>query len=314
MNIIRGISAIPRGLIRPVVTIGNFDGVHLGHQELLNRVIKQARDIDGTSVVITFEPHPLKLLRPEKAPRLLTSLHEKIEIFQSLGIQVVICIDFTLEFSRQSADEFIGTLLGEKIGARVVLIGPNYIFGKDREGNIDLLKERGKVLGFEVDVTGPVEIDGHRVSSSRIREHLAKGGVDKAARLLGRYYAIEGIVTPGHHRGMGLGYPTANIYTVDETLPEEGIYAVKVVHGSETIDGACYIGTQPTFAGRKVGVEVNLFDFGGTLYHEHLKIFFVKMIRQERKFQDKETLIRQIKDDVERAKEVLRAAGSCPVQ
>ena len=313
MNIIRGISAIPRGLIRPVVTIGNFDGVHLGHQELLNRVIKQARDIDGTSVVITFEPHPLRVLRPEKAPRLLTSLHEKIEIFQSLGIQVVICIDFTLEFSRQSADAFIWTLLGEKIGARVVLIGPNYIFGKNREGNIDLLNERGKVFGFEVGVMGPVEIDGHRISSSMIREHLTQGEVDKAARLLGRYYAIEGIVTPGHHRGMGLGYPTANIYTVDETLPGEGIYAVKVVHGSETIDGACYIGTQPTFSGGRVGVEVNLFDFGGTLYHEHLKVLFVKMIRAERRFQDKETLIQQIKDDVERAKEVLRAAGSCPI-
>lgn len=306
MNIIRGISAIPRGLIRPVVTIGNFDGVHLGHQELLNRVISRAREINGTSVVITFEPHPIKILKPEKALRLLTSLHEKIEIFQSLGIQVVICINFTIEFARQSADEFIKTLLSEKIGARVVLIGPNYIFGKDREGNIDLLKERGKVFGFEVGVTGPVEIDGQRVSSSRIREHLAKGEVDKAARLLGRYYAIEGIVTPGHHRGMGLGYPTANIYIVDETLPEEGIYAVRVEHGSETIDGACYIGSQPTFAGRKVGVEVNLFDFDGTLYHEHLKILFVRMIREERRFQDKETLIRQIKEDVERAKEVLR--------
>src|SRR3989304_628038 len=143
---------------------GLLYGVHLGHQELLNRVIKQAKDIDGTSVVITFEPHPLKLLRPEKAPRLLTSLHEKIEIFQSLGIQVVLCIDFTLEFSRQSADAFIRTLLGEKIGARAVLIGPNYIFGKNREGNIDLLNERGKVFGFEVGVMGPVEIEGHRNS------------------------------------------------------------------------------------------------------------------------------------------------------
>ena len=306
MNIIRGISAIPGGLIRPVVTIGNFDGVHLGHQGLLNRVIRRANELAGTSVVITFEPHPLKVLRPEKAPRLLISLQEKIEIFQSLSIQVVICSDFTIKFARQSADEFIRTVLSEKIGAKVVLIGPNYIFGRDREVNIDLLRERGKGLGFEVGVVEPVEIDGHRVSSSRIREHLAKGEVDKAARLLGRYYAIEGIVTPGHHRGMELGYPTANIYTVDETLPQEGIYAVKVVHGNETIDGACYIGTQPTFSGEKVGVEVNLFDFGGTLYHEHLKILFVKMIREERRFQDKETLIRQIREDVERAKEVLR--------
>lgn len=305
MNIIRGIAAIPDGLIRPVVTIGNFDGLHLGHQELLNRVIKRAIDIGGTSVVITFDPHPVKVLRPEKAPRLLTSLQEKISLFQSFGIKVLVCIDFTKEFAMQSPDEFIRGVLCERIGARVVIVGSNYTFGKDRAGNIDLLKDRGKTFGFEVEVVGPIEIDGHRVSSSRVREHLTRGEVDKAAVLLGRYYAIDGIVTPGHHRGMELGYPTANIYTVDETLPREGIYAVKVVHGNETTDAVCYIGTQPTFAGGRVGVEVHLFNFDGILYHQHLRILFIKMVREEKKFDDRESLIRQIKEDVEKAKEAL---------
>ncbi len=308
MNIIRGISAIPQGLIKPVVTIGNFDGVHLGHQELLNGVINRAAEIGGTSTVITFEPHPVQVLRPDKAPRRLTSLQEKMELFQSLGIKVVVCIDFTWEFAHQTPDEFIRTILYEKIGARIVIVGYNYTFGKDRKGNIDLLGARGKTFGFEVEVVGSVEIEGQRVSSSRIREHLTSGEVDKAARLLGRYYVIEGLVTPGHHRGMELGYPTANIYIIDETLPKEGIYAVKVVHGSETIDGVCYIGTQPTFAGDKVGVEVHLFNFDGPLYHEHLRILFIKMIRGERKFEDRESLIRQIKDDVGKAKEVLNTA------
>lgn len=306
MNIIRGITAIPRGLARPVVTIGNFDGVHLGHQELLDRVIKRAGEIGGTSIVMTFEPHPVQVLRPEKAQRRLTSLQEKLGLFQSLGIQVVICIDFTFEFAGLSPEEFIRSILYERIGARVVIVGSNYKFGKDQAGNIELLKEGGKRYGFEVEVLETIEINGLRVSSSRVREHLNRGEVDQAARLMGRHYAIEGIVVPGHHRGVELGYPTANIYTVDETLPVEGIYAVKVIHGNETIDGVCYIGTQPTFAGEKVGVEVHLFNFDGKLYHEHLRILFIRMIRGERKFDDRESLIRQIKDDVEKAKEVLR--------
>ena len=306
MNVIRGISAIPHGLVRPVVTIGNFDGVHLGHQELINRVNKRASEIAGTSIVITFEPHPVQVLRPEKAPKRLTSLQEKMGLFQSLGINVVVCIDFTMEFAQHTPDEFIREVLCEKIGARVVLVGQNYTFGKDRKGHIDFLKDRGKLFGFDVEVVGSIEIDGHRVSSSKIREHLTRGEVDKAAKLLGRYYAIEGIVTPGHHRGMELGYPTANIYIVDEPLPKEGIYAVKVLHGSETINGVCYIGTQPTFAGEKTCVEAHLFDFDSTLYHEHLRVLFVKRIRGEQTFADQESLIRQIRDDVEEAKEVLR--------
>ena len=305
MNIIRGIAAIPQGLIRPVVTIGNFDGVHLGHQELLNRVIKRAIDINGTSVVITFDPHPVKVLRPEKAPRLLISLQEKIELFQSFGIKVTICIDFTPEFAGWSPDEFVDDVLHKKIGTKVIIVGANYKFGKGQAGNIDYLRNKGKTLGFEVEVVDSIQIGGNRVSSSRIREHLIKGEVDKAAGLLGRYYDIDGIVTPGHHRGMELGYPTANIYTVDEAIPKAGIYAVKVMRGYENIDGVCYIGTQPTFAGDRIGVEVYLFNFNGTLYHEHLRIQFVKMIREEMKFDSKEELIRHIRDDVEKAEEAL---------
>ncbi|MCC6545009.1 MAG: bifunctional riboflavin kinase/FAD synthetase [Nitrospirae bacterium] len=305
MNIIRGIAAIPNGLDNTVVTIGNFDGVHLGHQELLKRVIKRADEINAVSVVITFEPHPAKVLRPDKAPCQLISLQEKIELFQSYGINVVICIEFTPEFAGKSPDEFAEEILCNKIGARVIIVGANYRFGKGQTGDINYLRQKGKMLGFEVEVVDPVEIGGNRVSSSRIREHLSKGEVDMAAGLLGRDYSINGVVMPGHHRGVVLGYPTANIYTVYEAIPKNGIYAVRVLRGHVVLDGACYIGNQPTFAGEKIGIEVFLFDFNGELYHEHLTVQFVKLIRDEKKFDNEEELIQQIKDDVIRAKEVL---------
>ncbi len=305
MNIIRGIAAIPKGLTNTVVTIGNFDGVHLGHQELLKRVIRRANEMNAVSVVITFEPHPAKLLRPDKAPRQLISLQEKIELFQSYGISVVICIEFTPEFAGKSPDEFAEELLCNKIGARVIIVGANYKFGKGQSGDISYLRQKGRTLGFEVEVVDPVEIGGTRVSSSRIREHLAKGEVDTVAGLLGRYYSIDGLVMPGHHRGIVLGYPTANIYTVDEAIPKNGIYAVRVLRGHVVLEGACYIGNQPTFAVERIGIEVYLFDFNEQLYHEHLTVQFVEMIRDEKRFDNKEELIRQIKEDVARAQEVL---------
>lgn len=305
MNIIRGIAAIPAGLTNTVVTIGNFDGVHRGHQELIKRVIKRAAEMNAASVVVTFEPHPAKVLRPDKAPRQLISLQEKIELFQSYGINVVICIEFTPEFAAKSPDEFAEEVLCRKIGARVIIVGANYKFGKGQSGDISYLRQKGRMLGFEVEVVDPVEIGGARVSSSRIREHLAKGDVETVSGLLGRYYSIDGVVTPGHHRGMVLGYPTANIYTVDEAIPKNGIYAVRVLFGPMILDGACYIGNQPTFAGEKIGIEVYLFDFSGELYHEHLTVQFVKMIREEKRFDNKEELIQQIKDDVAKAQEVL---------
>ncbi|MCC7203372.1 MAG: bifunctional riboflavin kinase/FAD synthetase [Nitrospirae bacterium] len=305
MNIIRGIAAIPKGLTNTVVTIGNFDGVHLGHQELLQRVVRRASETGAVSVVITFEPHPAKVLRPDKAPRQLISLQEKIELFQSFGINIVICIEFTPEFAGKSPDEFAEDLLCNKIGARVIIVGANYKFGKGQSGDVPYLRQKGKMLGFEVEEAEPVVIEGKRVSSSWIRELLLKGEVDTAAGLLGRYYSVDGVVMPGHHRGMLLGYPTANIYTVDEAIPQNGIYAVRVLRGQMILEGACYIGNQPTFAGERIGIEVYLFDFSGQLYHEHLTVQFIRMIREEKKFGDKEELILQITKDVEDARAVL---------
>ncbi len=307
MNIIRGIDAIPKGLTGTVVTIGNFDGVHIGHQELIERVIRRSADMNAVSVVITFEPHPAKVLRPDKAPRQLISLQEKIELFQSYGINVVICLEFTPEFAGKSPDEFAEELLCNRIGARVIIVGANYKFGKGQSGDIEYLRQKGKKLGFEVEVVDSVESGGNRVSSSRIREHLSRGEVDIAALLLGRYYSINGVVMPGHHRGVELGYPTANIYTVYEAIPRNGIYAVRVLRGHGILEGACYIGNQPTFAGERIGIEVYLFEFSGQLYHEHLTIQFVEMIREEKRFDNKDELIQQIKMDVARAREVLGA-------
>jgi len=305
VNLIRGIEAIPEGIVNPVVTIGNFDGVHLGHKRLLERVVRRADDIGGTGVVITFEPHPLKILKPDKAPRRLISFQEKIDLLRDCEIKVMICIDFTIEFAKKEAEDFVKEVLYERIGTKILVVGHDFAFGKGRKGNADFLREKGKSYGFEVEIVEPYEMDGYIVSSSLIREALSKGDVSRAARFLGRHYTVEGIVTAGHYRGASIGYPTANIYIVDETIPRYGIYAVKVEYGHEILDGVCYIGTQPTFDGDRPGIEVHLFDFKGNLYHEHLKIFFIDRIRGEQKFQDKEELVRQIRDDVEKARDIL---------
>jgi riboflavin kinase/FMN adenylyltransferase len=296
MRIIRGVNNFNERLPGPVLTLGNFDGVHLGHQAIFRKVVERAQEMGGTSIAFTFEPHPLKVLAPERSPKLLNTFHGKMRLIEAAGIEVVICANFTREFADQNPEDFAREVLHTKIGVREVYVGYDYAFGKGREGSIESLKKTGRTYGFGVGVVDAVQVEGAAVSSSRIRE---------AAKFLGRHYGIEGEVVHGSHRGHTLGFPTANISTSHELLPSFGVYAVLARVAGRTVKGVTSIGVRPTFGAGPVSIEVYLFDFDGDIYGKHMELSFVKRLRGEEKFPDAASLIRQMQRDVERAKEAL---------
>jgi riboflavin kinase/FMN adenylyltransferase len=305
MKIIRGIKNYTEKLPRPVLTLGNFDGVHLGHQAIFRKLVERAKEINGTSMAFTFEPHPLKVLAPERSPRLLNTFHAKMRLFERAGIEVVVCANFTRSFADQNPEDFGRDVLHELIGVKEVYIGYDYAFGKGREGSIDSLKRMGEAWGFVVGVIEPVRVDGMVVSSSAVRDLLSKGRVGEAARLLGRPYAIEGEVVHGAHRGHTLGFPTANLKTSNEMIPGFGVYAVLARVAGRTMKGVASIGIRPTFDSGPVSIEVYLFEFHDDLYGKEMEVLFIKHLRGEEKFADAEALVRQIRKDVLDAQEVL---------
>lgn len=293
---------------RTVITIGNFDGVHLGHRAILTRVITRARELDAQAVAVTFEPHPLKFLRPEMHLPLLTTPEQKINLLAAAGLAAVVVLPFNREFAALPAREFVQRYFLERLRVREVVVGHDYCFGRGREGNIDLLKEMGQKHGFTVQVVWAVEADGAVVSSSLIRAMLRLGKVAEAARLLGRPYGVVGRVVQGKGRGAKLlGVPTANIRPENELLPATGIYAVRVQRGDETLLGAANIGTCPTFGNGEFSLEVHLLDFSGDLYDENLGVEFVARLREERRFPSIEALAAQIHADIKAARQVLAA-------
>ncbi len=305
MRIIRGIKSLSERLPNPVLTLGNFDGVHLGHQAIFEKVIERAREIGGTSVAFTFEPHPLKVLAPERSPRLLNTFHGKMRLLEVAGLDVVICAKFTRAFADQNPEDFAREVLHKTIGVREVYVGYDYAFGKGREGSIESLKRMGKTYGFEVGVIEPVRIDNVVVSSSILRDLISSGRIEEASRLLGRSYTIEGEVVHGAHRGQTIGFPTANLHTANEVLPAFGVYAVHADVGGSRFQGVASIGIRPTFDAGPVSIEVYLFGFEGDLYGRQMEVQFVKRLRGEEKFSDVDSLVRQIRKDVEEAMQVL---------
>jgi riboflavin kinase/FMN adenylyltransferase len=305
MRIVRGLKNFTERLPSPVLTLGNFDGVHLGHQAIFRKVVTRARELGGTSVAFTFEPHPLKVLAPERSPKLLNTFHGKMKLLATAGIDVVVCANFTRAFADQNPEDFARRILHETIGVREVYVGYDYAFGKDREGSIESLKHVGKTCGFTVGVVEAVRINGVTVSSSTIRELVASGKVENAASLLGRYYAIEGDVVHGAHRGQQLGFPTANLKAANELIPGYGVYAVIVSVDDLPYKGGASIGVRPTFDSGPASVEVFLLNFQGDLYGKNMEVSFIKHLRGEVKFPDAEALVRQIRQDVEDAKHVL---------
>ncbi len=291
---------------RTVVTIGNFDGVHLGHRAILGLVVQRARELGGQAVAVTFNPHPVKVLRPEVNLPLLTTQDQKLKLLTASGLDAVVVLPFTAEFAALPARDFVRQYFCERLRAREVVVGHDYCFGRGREGNIDLLKEMGEVYGFTVQVVWAVEVDRAVVSSSLIRALLRLGKVTEAGRLLGRPYGVAGRVIQGKGRGAKLlGVPTANILTPNELLPSTGIYAVWVRRGEEILPGVANIGTCPTFDNSELSLEVHLMEFSGDLYGENLEVQFVTRLREEQRFPSLEALAAQIHADIAAARQAL---------
>jgi len=311
MEIIKDIVSLKKSYPNTVLTIGNYDGVHLGHQKILSMVGKKAEEIGGTSMVMTFDPHPVKVIAPEKNVKLLTTPEEKARLIAKMGIDVLLFITFTKEFSQIAPDEFISELLVKKLNIKEVIVGANYSFGKSKKGNIDLLRKRGKEFGFHATAVQDVMLHGNIVSSSSIRSLLLKGAVQDVITYLGRAYSILGTVIKGKGRGKSiLNIPTANITSPVEIAPKEGVYAVRVGYKGSIYDGVANIGKNPTFGNADVSYEVHLFGFSGDLIGESLRIYFIERIRNERTFPDVATLEKQIREDMDIAGKILIAKNT----
>ena len=290
----------------PVLTIGNFDGVHKGHQHIFKCIINKAKEINGEDVVMTFDPHPLKVLSGEDRILLLTPTKKKLKLMEKFGISNVLLIKFTKEFASLEPDYFIKEILVNSIQVKELYVGFNYFFGKNKKGNVDLLREYGEIYGFNVHIIEPYIIDGVTVSSTLCRKYIADGKVKEVAKYLGRYYLIEGKVVKGDGRGKLIGIPTANIKSEQEVYPKDGVYAVKVAYKGKIYDGACSIGFNPTFDSERLTVEVHILDFNKEIYGESLKVVFVDRIRDMKKFKNIEELKKAILNDIEKAKEILK--------
>jgi riboflavin kinase / FMN adenylyltransferase len=310
MKIVRGLESITRSYPNTVLTIGNYDGVHLGHQKILNKVVRKADELNGTSMLMTFEPHPIKVLAPEKNIKLLTTAEEKARLIEAMGIDILLLITFTKEFAGIQPDEFIHEVLSKKLHVKEIIVGANYAFGKNKKGTIELLRKRGRELGFHVTPVPDVQLQDNIVSSSSIRSLLSKGQVHEVSKFLGRAYSIEGAVIKGKGRGKSiLNIPTANITTPVEISPKEGVYAVKAGYKGAILNGVANIGKNPTFGDADVSYEVHLFDFSGDLLGQTLRIFFIDRIRNERTFPDAVTLEKQIREDIELAGKILSTSS-----
>lgn len=306
MKILDGIENIREKFTYPVLTIGNFDGVHIGHQAIFRMLVKRARERHGTSIVFTFEPHPLRVIAPDRAPKLLTTFKDKVNLIRGFGIDCIICANFTREFSCIKAEDFVRDILVSAIGVKEIFIGANYLFGKGRKGSPELLKILGKEYGFKVTVVDELKLNDVTLSSSKIRASIAKGKVEDASLFLGRHYSVEGVVIEGAKRGKSLlNIPTANIATSNELLPKDGVYAVTVDFEGKTYGGAVNIGYNPTFKEKKFSFEVHIMDFDERLLGKRLKINFIKRLRDEIKFSSIHDLALQMKKDIESVRQIL---------
>jgi riboflavin kinase / FMN adenylyltransferase len=295
-----------------VVTVGTFDGVHRGHWAVLEEIGRRAELIGGRSVLVTFHPHPLKVVRPEMAPQLLTTPHEKWEVLAESRLDYVVFVPFTRALQRYPARRFVEEILIGRMRMKELVIGHDHGFGRDREGTVDTLREIGRERGFPVDVVEAVTLDGEEISSSRIRRLLGQGEVVAAARLLGRSYHFDGLVVRGERKGRELGFPTANLSLrdPDKQLPGEGIYAVRAWVRGEHVPGLLHLGPRPTFAGFAPTVEVYLLDWSGDIYGDRVRVEVVDRIRDVEHFDSVEALIAAIREDERRGRIIL--GGSQP--
>jgi riboflavin kinase/FMN adenylyltransferase len=302
MQILRHLPA--RVAVPTALTVGNFDGVHLGHRAMLDRLAAAALERNLASCVMTFEPHPREFFAPDRAPTRLTSLREKLELLATLGVQCVHVQRFEYDFARMSANDFIERVLLDGLRARWILVGDDFRFGARRQGDVELLRQAGAQFGFEVVQMNSVSVDGVRVSSTAVRELLAAGELDSAARLLGRPYSVSGRVVRGQRLGTRLGFPTANVQLKHNRPALWGIFAVEVTGlDAQPLQGVASLGVRPTVVEAGVPVlEVHLFEFTRELYGEHLQVRFLSKLRDEEKYNDMASLQRQIARDAEAAR------------
>lgn len=308
MEVIRGIEKIPEKLKGAFVTIGNFDGVHLGHQSIFQKMVAEARREGRPAVAISFDPHPKQVLHPDLRPfYLITSPEEKIALMAGLGINAFILIPFSLEYAGTTAESFVRGTLCDRLGISKIFIGHDYTFGRGKEGNKAFLVEAGRRCGFAVEVMNAFSVGDTVISSTKIREALLAGEVRLAATLLGRPYNLSGSVIHGNRRGVNLGFPTANIVPDKELVPASGVYAVRVTRNGKPYEGVLSIGFNPTFEDRQRSVEVHLFDFDEQLYGESIDILFIAQIRDQVRFDSPEALIAQVGQDIAQARAILKA-------
>lgn len=307
MEIIRDLDAMTRHPY-PVVTPGNFDGVHLGHRAILKAAIDRARAAGGTAFALTYDPLPAKLLVPDRAPRLILVPEDKLELLRLSGLDGVIVVNFTRELSMIEPRDFVRDYFLGRIGAREVVIGHSVNFGHNRAGNAPVMVELGREFGFDTTVVGPVKVAGVEVSSTKVRELITAGEVRAAAKLLGRYHFLHGPIVRGRERGRTIGFPTANLESETECLPPDGVYATRVTLADGAFGSITNIGMRPTFAETARSIEAHIFDFNRDIYGERIKLELIERIRPEKKFTSADALKNQIALDLARAKEILASA------
>ncbi|MFN2257845.1 MAG: bifunctional riboflavin kinase/FAD synthetase [Desulfuromonadaceae bacterium] len=307
MEIIRSLDEIGEPFNKTVATLGNFDGVHLGHRAIFRSVVERARREGGVSVVCTFEPHPLKVLAPDHSPRLINTREEKERLIAASQVDVLLQLPFERNLAALPPVDFVDDILLGKLGVQHLIVGYDYAFGKERAGDVGFLRAQGQKKGFGVDIFGPVQYDGKVLSSTRVRQSILRGDVEYASHLLGRHFNLEGRVVHGDQRGKSLGFATANIETEKELLPLGGVYAGKVKYNEAEHNAVINIGYKPTFGENSLSIEVHILDFTGDLYHKNMRVYFVERLRDEQKFSGIDELIQAIKKDIHTAREILDA-------
>jgi riboflavin kinase/FMN adenylyltransferase len=307
MELVRDPEAL-RAFSYPVVALGNFDGVHAGHQAILRTAIERARAAGGHAFALTFEPNPARVLAPDHAPRLILTPEDKIELLRNSGIDGVLVLEFTRELSKLTPRDFAREYLLGRMGARSVVVGHSVSFGHNRAGNADVMAALGRELGFETTIVGPVKVDGIEASSTRIREAIAAADLRVAALLLGRPHFLTGPVVHGRERGRTIGFPTANIRSLTESIPPDGVYATRLILPDGAYPSITNIGMRPTFNEPERTIEAHVFDFDRDFYDQIVKLELIERIRPERKFENAAALAAQIASDLKRARELLSRA------
>jgi riboflavin kinase / FMN adenylyltransferase len=310
VRLLRSLDNLPADLRRGAVSIGNFDGVHRGHAKLVERLLAQAREIGGPAIVFTFDPHPVRLLRPESAPPPLTWTDRKAELLGELGVTAVVAYPTDELLLQLSPDAFFAKIVQEQLSARAMVEGPNFQFGRGRGGNVATLRQLCAAAGVALEVVSPVGVGSELVSSSRVRAAIAAGDVDLARQLLTRSYRIRGMVTHGAGRGGKLGFPTANLEAIDTLLPAQGVYAARALAAAGIWPAAVNIGPNPTFGEQALKVEIHLIGFTGSLYGQPLEVDFLSRLRSIRPFESVAALKTQLTHDIAAAREIAARDGA----